>query len=104
MDYLSEVLKIIEGATKANASMASNYAGLLADKLEQKGEVKQARMIRERLLRAPQALAGAQRAGGGISLGSLPVDIDSRLNTVDVSYPKLDSSEIFLPAAISTRV
>lgn len=37
MDYLSEVLKIIEGATKANASMASNYAGLLADKLEQKG-------------------------------------------------------------------
>ena len=24
MDYLSEVLKIIEGATKANASMASN--------------------------------------------------------------------------------
>ena len=41
MDYLSEVLKIIEGATKANASMASNYAGLLADKLEQKGEVKQ---------------------------------------------------------------
>ncbi|MCV4796195.1 ATP-binding protein, partial [Escherichia coli] len=54
--------------------------------------------------RAPQALAGAQRAGGGISLGSLPVDIDSRLNTVDVSYPKLDSSEIFLPAAISTRV
>ena len=98
------MIKIIEGATKANASMASNYAGLLADKLEQKGEVKQARMIRERLLRAPQALAGAQRAGGGISLGSLPVDIDSRLNTVDVSYPKLDSSEIFLPAAISTRV
>ncbi|MBY6255160.1 anti-phage ATPase IteA [Kosakonia sp. BK9b] len=104
MDYLSEVLKIIEGATKANASMASNYAGLLADKLEQAGEVKQAKMVRERLLRAPQALAGAQKAGGGVSIKSLPVDIDSRLNTVDVSYPKLDKNELFLPAGIKSRV
>lgn len=104
MDYLSEVLKIIEGATKANASMASNYAGLLADKLEQSGEVKQAKMIRERLLRAPQALAGAQKAGGGVSIKSLPVDIDSRLNTVDISYPKIDKNEFFLPASICSRV
>jgi len=104
MDYLSEILKIIEGATKANASMANNYAGLLADKLEQTGELKQAKLIRERLLRAPQALAGAQKAGGGVSIGSLPVDIDSRLNTVDVSYPKLDKSELYLPAGINTRV
>lgn len=104
MDYLSEVLKIIEGATKANASMANNYAGLLADKLEQAGEVKQAKLVRERLLRAPQALAGAQKAGGGVSISSLPIDIDSRLNTVDVSYPKIERTELFLPAGISSRV
>lgn len=104
MDYLSEVLKIIEGATKANASMANSYAGLLADKLEKAGELKQSKMIRERLLRAPQALAGAQKAGSGLSVNSLPVDIDSRLNTVDVSYPKVVNDEIFLPAAINTRV
>lgn len=104
MDFLSEVLKIIEGATKANASMASNYAGLLADKLEQKGEIKSARMIRERLLRAPQALAGAQRAGGGISFNSLPVDTDSRLNTVDISRPEQVKDDLILPSAIEARV
>lgn len=104
MDFLSEVLKIIEGATKANASMASSYAGLLADKLEQAGEAKQARMIRERLQRAPQALAGAQRAGGGISPNSLPVDIDSRLNTIDVTRPEKVDGELILPSAIETRV
>lgn len=104
MEFLSEILKIIEGATKANASMASNYAGLLADKLEQSGQAKQAKLIRERLLRAPQALAGAQKAGGGVSIDSLPVDIDSRLNTVDVSYPSLENSDLFLPTAISSRV
>ncbi|HCT9938831.1 TPA: AAA family ATPase [Klebsiella variicola] len=104
MDFLSEVLKIIEGATKANASMASNYAGLLADKLEQAGELKQAKMIRERLMRAPQALIGAQKAGGSTTMSSLPVDIDSRLNTVDISYPKICHSELYLPSGINARV
>ncbi len=104
MEFLSEILKIIEGATKANASMASNYAGLLADKLEKAGEIKQARMIRERLHRAPQALAGAQRAGGGTSINSLPVDNDSRLNTVDISQPNIAEGELVLPRAIEVRV
>lgn len=104
MDFLSEVLKIIEGATKANASMASNYAGLLADKLEQAGEFKQAKMIRERLMRAPQALIGAQKAGGSTTMSSLPVDIDSRLNTVDISYPTICHSELYLPSGINARV
>ncbi len=104
MDFLSEVLKIIEGATKANASMANNYAGLLADKLEQAGELKQAKMIRERLMRAPQALIGAQKAGGGASMSSLPVDIDSRLNTVDISHPTIKKTELFMPSGINSRV
>ncbi|MGL4755944.1 MAG: hypothetical protein ACRCXB_26605, partial [Aeromonadaceae bacterium] len=60
MEHLSEILKILDGALKANASMATNYAGLLADKLEQSGETRQALMIRERLARAPAALASAQ--------------------------------------------
>jgi hypothetical protein len=33
--HVSEVLKILDGALRSNASMSSNYAGLLADKLEQ---------------------------------------------------------------------
>ena len=104
MEHLSEVLKILDGALKANASMASNYAGLLADKLEQDGQRAQARMVRERLARAPMALAIAQDASRGVSLGKLPTDSDSRLNTVDVSLPSVEAMHLVLPDAISERL
>lgn len=104
MEHLSEILKILDGALKANASMASNYAGLLAEKLEQAGDGKQARMIRERLARAPVALANAQDASTGVSFGSLPVDGESHLHTVDVSHPVEDENSLLLPSAITLRV
>lgn len=106
VDHLSEVLKILDGALKANASMASNYAGLLADKLEQEGERSQARMVRERLTRAPKAMVAAQDAGSesGFSMGKLPVDTESRLNTVDLSRPRLEDIHLALPSAIRARL
>ncbi|MCQ4239698.1 anti-phage ATPase IteA [Stutzerimonas stutzeri] len=104
MEHLSEILKILDGALKANASMASNYAGLLAEKLEQAGDGKQARMIRERLARAPVALANAQDASSGVSFGNLPVDGESHLHTVDVSHPVEDETSLLLPSAIASRI
>jgi SpoVK/Ycf46/Vps4 family AAA+-type ATPase len=104
VEHLSEILKILDGALKANASMAANYAGLLADKLEESGDKSQARMIRERLARAPIALASAQDASRGISFGSLPVDGESRLHTVDVSQPQQMELSLVLPSAIQSRV
>lgn len=104
MQYLSEVLKILDGALKANASMATSYAGLLADKLESDGERAQARMVRERLARAPMALISAQDAGNGVSLGQLPTDSESRLNTVDVSQPQAKDVSLLLPDAIQARL
>ncbi len=104
MDHLSEVLKILDGALRANASMASNYAGLLADKLEQSGDRQQARQIRERLARAPVGLATAQDGARGISLDNLPVDGESRLQTIDVSRPTSDAVPLVLPSAIEMRV
>lgn len=104
MENLSEVLKILDGALKANASMASNYAGLLADKLEAAGERRQALLVRERLARAPAALATVQDGARGISFGSLPVDGESRLHTVDVSLPSLDSVDLILPSAVEGRL
>jgi ATP-dependent Zn protease len=104
VQHLSEVLKILDGALKANASMAGSYAGLLADKLEHDGERQQARMIRERLARAPMAVASAQGAGHGHLLGQMPTDNDSRLNTVDYSQPTMEGSEVLLPDAIEARL
>lgn len=105
MEHISEVLKILDGALKANTSMALNYAGLLADKLELSGDAKQAKLIRERLARTPAAIVNAQEAAhGGISFTSLPVDGDSRLHTVDVSKPTLGESNLLLPSAIEQQV
>ncbi|MCZ8076669.1 MAG: ATP-binding protein [Paucibacter sp.] len=102
IEHFSEVLKILDGALKANASMAANYAGLLADKLERDGQRQQARLVRERLARAPAALAHAQDASAGGPPG-LPVDADSRLHTVDLSRPNTRDVHLQLPTAISTR-
>lgn len=104
MDHLSEVLKILDGALRANASMAASYAGLLADKLEEGGSRQQARQIRERLARSPGGLASVQDAERGISLSNLPVDGESRLHTVDVSQPKSVDVDLVLPSAIESRV
>lgn len=96
MEYISEVLKILEGALKANASMSNNYAGLLADKLDERGEARYAKMIRDKLNKMPTALVSAQKGDGGFSFNDLPVDNDSRLNTVDVSIPSLHEDKIIL--------
>ena len=100
--HLSEVLKILDGALKSNASMSTNYAGLLADKLEAEGEREQAMRIRERLARAPSAIAHAQDASR-LSVG-LPVDSESRLHTVDISTPIKDAIKLYLPGGTANRV
>jgi SpoVK/Ycf46/Vps4 family AAA+-type ATPase len=100
--HLSEVLKILDGALRSNASMSSNYAGLLADKLEQDGEREIAGRIRERLARAPAAVAHAQDASGLV--GGLPVDSESRLDTLDISMPAHGSVHLCLPGGTAKRV
>jgi len=84
--------------------MAASYAGLLADKLEAAGEREQSRRIRERLVRAPVAVATAQDSSRGHSAGRLPIDSESRLNTVDVSRPDAEAVRLVLPSAIRRRV
>ena len=100
--HLSEVLKILDGALKSNATMSTNYAGLLADKLEQDGERETAIRIRERLARAPTAIAHAQDASrNGVGL---PVDLESRLDTVDVSTPVKGAVSLHLPGGTANRM
>lgn len=104
MEHLSEVLKILDGALRANASMAASYAGLLADKLEGAGDRTQARLIRDRLARAPQALVAAQDGARGVSFSNLPVDGESKLHTVDVSRPEQQDLQLVLPTALRARL
>ncbi|MFZ6681931.1 anti-phage ATPase IteA [Undibacterium sp. Tian12W] len=100
--HLSEVLKILDGALRSNASMSTNYAGLLADKLEQEGDREIAMRIRERLTRAPTAVAHTQDTTGMI--GGLPVDSESRLDTLDISTPQKGSVNLCLQSGTTKRI
>ena len=100
--HLSEVLKILDGALRSNASMSTNYAGLLADKLEKDGEREIAVRIRERLARAPSAIAHAQDAS--FLIGGMPVDNESRLDTLDISVPPKGGIHLSLPGGTAKRI
>lgn len=100
--HLSEILKIIDGALRSNASMSMNYAGLLADKLEDEGERATASRIRERLARAPSAIAHSLDASHMST--ALPIDMESRLDTVDVSMANPNDIKLLLPGGTANRI
>lgn len=99
MNHLSEVLKILEGAIQHNLRKASDYAGLLADKLENEGERQQASLIREKLARIPQQSFSPQSLQN-----ALPVDAESRMNTVDEDRPRLGDVQLALPESVRSRI
>jgi hypothetical protein len=47
LKYLSEVFRIVEGATRGDMDKVRNYAGLLAEKLEEDGEANAAKWLRQ---------------------------------------------------------
>lgn len=91
MNHLPEVLKIIEGALKSNAQMAVSYANLLAEKLEQEGCGQHAKLVREKLSRAPKQLFST----AGV-LNPLPVDTESRFPLADETRPVVDERRILM--------
>jgi len=47
LNHLSEVFRIVEGATRGDMEKVRNYAGLLAEKLEADGEANSAKWLRQ---------------------------------------------------------
>lgn len=99
MDHLSEVLKILDGALQHNVRKATDYAGLLADKLEEDGMSKQAGMIRQRLARIPR-----QTLAPTAVENLLPVDSESLLYTLDEERPALSDIHLTLPEPTALRI
>lgn len=99
MNHLPEVLKILEGALKSNAQMAVNYANLLADKLDREGGGQYAKLIREKISRAPRQLFST----AGV-VNPLPVDSESRFTLADETRPTVDQVEVVLDSATSNRI
>lgn len=93
MDHLPEVLKILEGALKSNAQMAVNYANLLAEKLDREGSGQHAKLVRDKLSKAPKQLFST----AGV-LNPLPVDSESRFPLADETRPVVDEGCILMNA------
>ena len=86
----TEIVKIIEGGLTNDKEKVVNYASVLANNLEKQGESSLAKKIRSTL---------NQRKGGLTALDSLstrPVDAESRMDIVEVSFPQIDAEKIIL--------
>lgn len=86
----TEIVKIIEGGLANDKEKVVNYANVLASNLEKQGDISLAKKIRSTL---------SQRKGGLTALDSLstrPVDSESRMDIVEVSFPQIDADKIIL--------
>lgn len=105
MQYIPEILKIIEGGMRNNTAQVASYAQLLADKLESAGETRPAGNIRKKL-----KSNGVTQSGLGLASlqidgrASVPLDKDSRLSLGDESWPDVRDENIYLPRDVSKAV
>ena len=93
MEHLLEIIKIIEGALKADKAKVSAYSEQLINKLKKKGDVKAANRIKKLLTRFPSnELSLAQYSTNG----RVPVDSESRFSLADEESLNLSDTCVFL--------
>ena len=79
----NELIKIIEGGVVCDSKKVVNYSLQLATSLEKSGEEKLAQRIKDAIKRRPQSVATLD------SFMARPVDSETRLDIVDVTYPSI---------------
>ncbi len=100
MDHLPEVLKILEGALRANVEQAVNYARLLIEKLQAEGETQQARLLQRKLDTLPSRLVPLSNG----QMGAIPVDQESRLDLAEEELVPSDEPPVLLDDYIRREV
>ena len=86
----TEIVKIIEGGLSNDKEKVVNYATVLANNLEKQGEVSLAKKIRSTLSQKKGALTSLD------SLSTRPVDSESRMDIVEISFPQIDANKVIL--------
>lgn len=93
MNYLLEIIKIIEGGMKRDQDKVKNYSKLLTEKLRKDGDEKSAERI-ERILQDPKIPTFSVTNLQNVS--RVPFDQESRLSTADILYPNQINVEVIL--------
>ncbi|MHA3021830.1 AAA family ATPase [Mycobacterium sp. BMJ-28] len=100
MEHLSEVVKILDAALMHDPSKAGAYGQLLAAKLEEDGQGRQARAVRSVLSKVPASGMSASYVNA-----KPPVDAENALAIVDVTAPEdLPSTALALHPYVRSRV
>lgn len=86
----TEIVKIIEGGLVNDREKIVNYANVMADNLEEQGEISLAKRIRNILIKKRGSLTSLD------SFTTKPVDSESRMDIVEVTMPTVVIEEIVL--------
>lgn len=86
----TEIVKIIEGGLSNDKEKVINYATVLANNLDKQGDTSLAKKIRSVLAQKKGTLTALD------SFAAKPVDTESRMDIVDISYPHVEASQIVL--------
>lgn len=101
MQYLTEILSLVEAAVSGDRRKGSSYAQLLAEKLDASGERRAAGRVRRAIAANP--LSGVATAGAAVQ-ERLPVDSESRLSLADETFVPIEEVEVFLDPHIEATV
>ena len=100
VEHLSEVVKILDAALMHDPQKASAYGQLLASKLDEDQQPRQARAVRAVLGKLPAVGVGASYASP-----KLPLDSENTLAVVDVkSVDELPDDELVLHPYVRDRI
>jgi SpoVK/Ycf46/Vps4 family AAA+-type ATPase len=102
MQYLTEILNLVEAAVNGDRKKGASYAQLLADKLEATGEGKAANRVRRTVISNP--LSAVSATGVSALQERLPVDSESRLSLADESFVKPEDTQVFLEPHVAAAV
>ena len=94
----TEMVKIIEGGLKGDKDKILNYATVLANNLEQQGDAALSKKIKNIL---------SDRKGQLMTLDEFatkPVDTESRLEMVEITYPSIEAKSIVLNKHINSEI
>ena len=96
MEYLVEILNLVQAALTGDRRRGIAYAQQLSEKLAAQGEEKAALRIKKTLTASVQPV----NATGMSFQEVLPVDSESRLSLADESFIRRDDVEVYLEPSL----
>lgn len=100
MEYLVEILNLVQAALTGDRKRGAAYAQQLSEKLEAQGEEKAAIRIRKAITGSVKPVTAT-----GMSVQEvLPVDSESRLSLADESFIRQEDVEVYLEPSLEDSV